>query len=278
MTDERTRATEHRQADEYEQTEERRVRAGTLVSDAARRIRSSPTLVVPFFVAGLLLAGVDWLRVGDAVPVQVTSYSLSSGFDVTGALYPLGVTRTSTAFDALVGLKLQYLAWVVGLELLSLVVVVGAGSVVVARVLDTSLSLAGVLRYAVFVGIFWSLPSADFGGPTVVAIALLVIAFALTVRLFALPALLVQGDGFGQALSRSWSLAAGNGWAVFGLVLGLGLVYSLVSLVPVVGPVLSTGLVGTLHAVALGLYVERAGRGVATRPQTTAPARSPVNS
>ncbi|SEO78916.1 hypothetical protein SAMN04487948_105150 [Halogranum amylolyticum] len=242
---------------------DRRLTATGLLGDAARRAGRSPVLLLPFLVAGLVLAGVDYLRVRDPVPVQVTPYSLSEGFTVRASLYPTGTSRTTTALDALVDLKLQYLAWVVGLELLSVLAVVVAGGVVVARVTDVPLSVGSVVRYGAFVVALAAVPSVNFSGASaVVGLVLLVPAYYVSVRLFALPALLIRGDGFRTAARRSWTLVAGIGWSVFGLLVALGVVYSLSALVPVVGPALSTTVAGTLHAVALGLLVDRARSGL----------------
>jgi hypothetical protein len=251
-----------------------RLSAGALLRGATRRVRSSPTLALPFLVVGLLLAGVDYVRLRDPVPVRVTEYTLASGLDVQSPLYPSAVSRTTTSLDALVGLKPQYLAWVVGLELLSFVAVVVAGAVVVARVTETPLSVGGVARYGLFVLATLLVPSVNFsGGSVVVGLALFVPAFYVAVHLFALPALLVHGVGFRSAVRGSWALVTGVGWSVFGLLVALGLCYSLVALVPAVGTVLSTALAGTLHAVVLGLFVERAG----TRPDAAVVSTAAAN-
>lgn len=229
-----------------------------LLGDAGRRVRSSPLLVLPFLLAGLVLAGVDYLRVYDPVPVQISPYSLSTGVDIRSSLYPTGLSRTTTSLDALVDLKLQYLAWVVGLELLAFVAVVVAGAVVVARVADDPLSLAGLARYGAFVVGLGLVPSVNFSGASVVVgLVLFVPAFYVSVHLFALPALLIRGEGFRTGARQSWALVTGIGWSVFGLLVVLGLGYSLLALVPVAGPVLSTAVVGTVHAIVLGLLVDR---------------------
>lgn len=255
-----------------------RVTTTGLVGDAGRYVVRSPALVLPFLVVALVVAGVEFLRRRGPVPVQTTSYSLATGFDVQSHIYPSALSQTTTPLNALVDLKPQYLAWVVGLELVTFLAVVVAGAVVVTRVTDSSLSLAGVVRYGAFVVALGLLPSVNFSGASiVVGLPLLVVAYYITVRLFAVPVFLVQGLGFRRAAGRSWAATDGRGWSVFGVLVLLGIGYSLTAVVPTVGPALSTAVFGTLHAVTLGLFVECTSSSTADAGLSSASATTPAN-
>ncbi|SDM71585.1 hypothetical protein SAMN04487949_2382 [Halogranum gelatinilyticum] len=241
----------------YDARAERLTSTG-LTGDAGRRLVDSPSLALPFLLAALVAAGVDLLRLRIPVPVRTTTYGFETGVDIQASLYPTVLSRTTTSLNAIVDLKLQYLALVVGVELVAGLAAVVAGAVVIARVIGGGLSAVALARYAAFVVFLWLVPELTLsGGAAVVGLPLFVGATYVTVRLFVIPAYLVQGDGFRAAAQRSWVATSGRGWSVFGVLLLLGLGYTLLAAVPVVGPVLSSAVFGTLHAVVLGLFVER---------------------
>lgn len=234
------------------------ISAGALLSEAFRRLRTTPTAALALVVAGVVLTGIDWLRLHDPVPtvgfdgVQNGTFSVAFGVVVTV------LSRANVPPSALVGMKTRWLAWTVGLELLAFVAVVGAGAYALSRLLDVPLTASAVAQYAGVVALLkLAFGNANFEGEAIVlAIPLLVVAFAVAVRLFAFPGLLVAGHPVGSALRRSWHRTAGFGWALVGVVVVVGGLNHLLASVPVVGP-LGSALVGAVHAGAVAAFLRR---------------------
>lgn len=238
------------------------------LSAATARIRRDPALVLPFLLAGIVLAVLDLARRRDPLPTLVPDgEGLTISVDFAG--YPTGVPETSRSLAALVDLKLPYLAWGFGLEVVALLVVGIAGYVTIARALesepatarDETSSIRRVFAYVALVVLFDAgsrlLGSlGDLG--LVFGIPLLVVVLVAMVRLFAAPGFVVTGAGPIAALRRSTRVTRGSGWSIFAVILVVGLTAWLLSLVPYAGTVLSSALVAPLHAVTVAVVRERA--------------------
>lgn len=231
-----------------------------------RRLRADPRALVPFLLAGVVLATANWLRRRDPVPV-VTPERLQDGhFAVAYAVFPTGVAGYDTPVGALFGLKWAYLAWTLGVGAAAVAATALAGALTISR-LDArpaAGSRAGPARYAAVVAVLWGLGSlgrVEFDG-SLVPFGLLVLPLALLafVRLFAAPVPLVRGRGVAAAVRESDRRVRGHGWTVFGLALAVGLANFLLGSVPVAGPLLSTALVAPLHAAAAVAFVRRTER------------------
>ncbi len=227
----------------------------TGIAGAIARLRRDPELIAPFTVAGLVLALLDAVRRWDPVPMLVTGDDVS--IDVEYAGYPTGVPDTVRPLGALVDLKPPYLAWAVGLEALALAVVAAAGTATIARTLESGNGwdrarwgrrLPAYLGLVVlFDTVGRAVGAVGFGVGAVLAIPI----FAAFVRFFLAPAFVVTGSGPVAALARSVRATRGIGWRLFAVVVCFGLAAWLLGLVPYVGTVLSTALVGSTLAVTM---------------------------
>lgn len=231
----------------------------TVVGAAVRRLVDDPLLAAPFAVAGLILALVDWLRLRGPVPPgtgqQVTGTTVSIAFHV----YPTGVRATGLRVGAVLDLRPEYLARVLGVELLALLAVGVAGWLTFVRALDLDRDPRQLLAYLGFVvalRAFYRLfvPLDDVGLLTVVAFLVLL---TVMVRLFAAPALVVGGEGFVSAVRTSATASRGQAWTLFGIVLLVGLAAWFLGSLPA-GAFLSTAVVAPVHALAVVVVVERA--------------------
>lgn len=229
-----------------------------LLSGARRRIRTNPSAILALLVAGIVVVGIDWLSLHDPIPttgfrgIQEGHLTVSFGIVITV------LSRATVPLSSLVGLKLPWLAWAVGLKFLKFVVVTGAGAYALARLLDVPLTASGTLRYAAAVALLhFGIGRLNFEGEAVLlAVPLFIVAFILLVRLFALPGLLVAGSPMWLALRRSWRLSKGYGWSLFGVILLVGVLNHLLASAPIAGP-LGSALVGVLHAGTVADFVRR---------------------
>ncbi|RQH00856.1 hypothetical protein [Natrarchaeobius oligotrophus] len=233
-----------------------------VVANAIGRLRSDPVLWLPFLLAGLLSFAIDRRRAADALPVEagVDDATVSVAY----AIYPSGVTETVRPLGALVDLRLPSLAYALGLEALAVLAVAGAGWLTIARARGDPLRPERFGRYlllVVGVGAGYRLLEAvgvGYGGGSLLSgLAVLALAFAVLVRLFLWPALVLRGEGVAASLAKSWRDARGQGWTILGLILLIGLGAWALAHAPVVGTVLSVWLVGTIHAVSLVALLER---------------------
>lgn len=222
------------------------------------RIRRQPTLLLPFAVAGVILAGLDWLRRTDPLPMATAGSEGTIGLEYTG--YPTGVPATARSLEALVDLRLPYLAWGVGLELVALLAVAVAGTVTIGRTLAVGDGWGGALaarRLGAYFGlvalfdVIGRLVSSVGDVGLVAGLAIAVPLFVAFVGFFLAPAFVVDGAGPVTALRRSARATRGNGWRLLALVLCYGLAAWLLGRVPHVGAALSTALVGSVHAVSV---------------------------
>ncbi|SER14150.1 hypothetical protein [Natrinema salaciae] len=236
---------------------------------AARRVRREPTLLLPFAVAGVLLTVVDWLRRDDPLPVLVTNGGDAATIRIEFAGYPTGVPATARSLEALIDLRLPYLAWGIGLEIAALLVVATAGCLTIAwsRADERSgddrderddwyQSLTGrrLLSYLGLVALFDAIGRLlgwIGDGGLLLGVVIAVPLFAAFVRWFLAPAFVVDGAGPVTALRRSTRATRGIGWQVLVLVVLFGLTAGLLGGLPVGGTLLSTALVGSVHAVTI---------------------------
>lgn len=237
---------------------DRQVSTTGLLADAWWYIQERPLVVAVLIAAGLVVSGVDWVAIHDPIPsegfqgVQDGHLSIAFGIVITV------LSREAVPLSALVGLKLPWLGWALGLKALKILAVVGAGAYALARFLHVPLKTAAVLRYAAVVGVFhFGYGRLNFeGGAIIIAIPLLVVFFALTVRLFAVPGLLLTGMSIRSAVVGSWRLAYGRGWALVGVVIVVGAVNHALASIPLVGPI-GSALVGVGHAGAVSAFLHR---------------------
>ena len=229
------------------------------------RLRRDPVLFVPFVVAGVCLWLLDWIRRHDPIPTMPVE---QNGASITVAYtgYPTGVTETARALSSLIDLKLPYLVWGITLEVVAVFVIAAAGTVTIARGLSADSGGTTPRRLLAYVGLVASFDVAfriltALVGDAVGLIAgliLLVPLFAVFVRVFAAPAFIVSGSGPVTALQQSGRATRGRGWSILALVVAFGLAAWLLGLVPWVGTILSTALIGSVHAVTVAVVRETA--------------------
>lgn len=233
-----------------------------VLSTTYARLGADPRLFVPFVLAGLLHSLLDWLRRRD--PIPTLERGRPAGLDVTVefAGYPTGVPQTGRPLESLVGLELPFLLWGLGTYGLALLAISAAGTLTIARALGVDATVDAHVRLFGFVlatnGAFRLLASIELlQGMGLYGLGPLAVLFFLYVRLFLVPALLVGGSSPRRALTESNRFVRGRGWAVFGLVLAIGLSAWLLAYVPAVGTLLSFSVVAPVHAVATAVVLER---------------------
>lgn len=245
--------------------DERNVGVSTtnVLAGARRRLAENPGALVALLVAGAVVAGGDWLHLHD--PVPATEYE---GVQQGRVAFPFGLavtvlSRATVPPSALLHLKTGWLASTVGIELAGFVAVVVASSYALARLLAVRLALRAIIRYGLLVAfVQYGVVRLHFeGGAALVGIPLVVALTVAMVRLVPFPGRLVLGEPFGTAIRRSWASTRGDGWALLGVVLLVGLANHLLVSVPVVGP-LGSAVAGAVHAGVVATVVAR------TRPPT----------
>jgi len=240
-------------------------RPASPVSLALDRLQRDPVLFVPFVVAGVCLWLLDWIRRHDplpTIPVEQTGATVTVAY--TG--YPTGVPETARALSSLIDLKRPYLIWGLTLEVVAVFVIAAVGTVTIARALSADsggttprrlLAYAGlVASFDVVFRILTAVVGDDVG--LIAGLVLIIPLFVVFVRVFAAPAFIVTGSGPITALQRSARATRGRGWSILALVVAFGLAAWLLGLVPRVGTVLSTALVGTVHAVTVAVVRDTA--------------------
>ena len=231
-----------------------------VLQTAIGRIRRDPLLAVPFTIAGILVALVDWLRTRDPIPVA-TPDALSQTVSLQYSVVPQGTARTVRYADAMIDLQLPYLLWAGGLELVVVLVVGFAGWLTIARTLETSFEPGGLSRYLLALMALVSLPQLLGASITIerflVGLGLLAVFLAVAVRLFLFPACLVAGSGFITSLRQSYRRSSGHGTTIAGIVIVIGLASWGLVKIPHLGGFLSTAIVAPVHAVVLGTIVAR---------------------
>lgn len=227
-----------------------------LVTGAYYRLRTTPHVVITMVLAGLVVAGIDWLRLHDPIPTSGYVGIQDGQLAVLLSLPVMVFSRTSVSLSAFVGLKPQWLAWAIGLELLAFIVVVGASAYVLARLLQRPLTTAAVMRYAALVGLFQFGPRIHLeNAGLLVGVPIFIIWVFVLVRLFTLPGLLIAEKPVRAALRDSWHHTTGHGWSLVALIGLLGLLSHLGMSIPLVGP-LGSALIASLHAGTIAVFLD----------------------
>jgi hypothetical protein len=250
--------TRNAHSTETSATRRRQRGSAGLLRRSVRKLRSDPKLFAVLVATGGVVAVVDVLR--DLDPVPEAGYAGIQAGNVELLTGPL-VAVTSRAWVApptLRGLEPAWLAWTVGLEALELLAVVAAVTYVLGRALRREPTVGATLRYGTLLlvlgyGVRPLGLSITVGFPF--AILALILFAGVLVRLFAVPGLVVAGEGVWRSIRKSWHLCAGYGWDIFGVLLVLGITNHLVASVPVLGPV-GSGAVAAVHACAVGAFFE----------------------
>lgn len=234
--------------------------AGVLAA-AFRRLRRTPSLLVPFTIAGVVLAAVDALRRRDPIPVLEHAGLDEATVHLEIAGYPTPTGRTTLPLESLVGLELPSLAWGLGLYVCSLLAVAVAGVLTLTRLLDGEARLGALPSYLGLVAAFdlahRAVGSIDLlQGMGLLGLVPLAVLLWVLVRLFAAPGLAAAGATPWTALRESGRRVGGDGWSALGLLAVLGIVAWLLASVPVVGPVLTGAVVAPVHAVAIASLFE----------------------
>ncbi|WP_254764000.1 hypothetical protein [Natrinema marinum] len=226
------------------------------------RLRRDPGLVVPFTIAGLLVALADRLRRWDPLPVA-TPDSFTRTVSVQQSVFPQGTPRTVRHVGAFVDLRLPYLLGAVALESLVVLVIGLAGWMTITRAFGAERRLESAARYLGLLSVV-ALLSRSFGSPSLevgslVLGALAIITVALVgIHLFLFPGFLAAGESFATALRKSFLAPRGRRWPVFWLIGLLGLASWGLAQVPVAGGFLSTAVVAPVHAVSLAVLLDGA--------------------
>lgn len=238
----------------------------------ARRLREDPRLLLPFAVAGVFVALLDAARRRDPIPETTLPSLGETTVHVQYTPYPAGTAQTFRELGALVDLRLPYLLYAVGLELLAFCALAVAGWLVLARALDVDAEVGALARYAAFVlglevalRLFGAVLGHDVSLPLLLAIPAFAALAYLAVRLFVVPAALIDGASFRRALASSDDATYGQRWSVLGVVLLVGVAAWLLGNVPAIGGFLAPAAVAPVHAVAIAVVYERAGSPAADR-------------
>lgn len=241
-------SAEPRPTDESEQ-----VTTSGILTAARRLLLSNPRVLAAFVLAGAVVTAVDALRRGDPVPsvgfVGLLDGNVSVEFGVLTRIPP----HERTPLSALPSLYPRWLAWTLGLELLRAGAVIGAGVYGFARTLEVSPGPDAVGRYVAAFAIL-SLLSVQAEVGLVLGIPLLVLFFAVLVRVIAFPVYLVDGRSTLDALRQSWHRTRGHGWPLFGIVLLLGFAHHAAASIPAVGP-LAAGVTAAAHVGTVAGFV-----------------------
>lgn len=229
----------------------------TLFAGARRRIWSHPRAILALLFAGSVVIGIDWLRLHDPIPSVGFSGIQDGHFSILFSIVVTVFSRVTVPLSALIGLKPQWLAWAIGLELLGLVAVVGAGAYALARLLQVPLTTTAILQYAGIVVLLGFGPSINIDGGIItilVGIPLIAVFLFLLVRLFAFPGLLIAEDSVRTALRGSLHRTKGHGRSLFTVIIILGILNHLLTSVPVIGP-LGSAVVAVFHAGTIATFL-----------------------
>ncbi|RQG95066.1 hypothetical protein [Natrarchaeobius chitinivorans] len=235
---------------------------GSVLRAAFGRLYRDPFLWIPFLVAGVVLLAAEWLRERDPLP---TAPGIDgSTITVSYTFYPTGTPTIVRPLGALVDLPRSTLVYGLGLEVVTLVVVAGAGWLTVARAGGVEPRLDRLGEYVGFVlaigfsgRLFEEIGLEYTGGSLLVALALLAVVAYVFVRLFLWPVVILLEGRPVRSIRTSWRGSRGQGTTLFGLVVILGLGSWALAQVPHVGTALSVAVVGSVHAVVLVVLVDR---------------------
>ena len=242
-------------------------------------VRRRPTVVVPFLLAGVVTALVDVMRVAGPVPTTGQTAAQYGPLRIVFHAVPAPVSAVGTSPGAWLGLELSWLAVTGGLELLTAGCGVVAAVWVLRRVGDAlghgdatvstwpaagrlfgyQLAVSGVLAGgSVLVG----------GGLGLFGLPVVLLVLYVAARTFLVPARVVAGDGVLASVEWSWARTHGHARTLAGVAVALGVAANLLVSLPALlapslaaageaGSVLATTVVGTAHAVGVGLVAAR---------------------
>lgn len=218
---------------------------------ARTRLVTHPRAFVALVFAGILVAGIDWVQFHDAVPTTAYVGVQQGRFAATFRVVVAPESRATVPAAAFLHLRPAWLARTVGLVVAKFLVVVLASGYALARLQGVDLAPAALARYGAVVAVLWvAVGRITFeGGSILLGLPLLIAFLYVVVRLVPLPARLLRGEPLRTALGRSWTQTQGHGWALFGVVVLVGVANHLAASVPVVGPV-GSGAVAAVHAAA----------------------------
>lgn len=234
--------------------------AGVVLKTVRERLRRDPGLIVPFAIAGLIVAIADWFRQRDPIPAA-TPDSFDQTISVQFSVFPTGTARTVRHADALVDLRTPYLVGAVGLELVVVLAVGVAGWLTITRALDATRRLGslgrylGVLSAVALLSRVLEMPTIEVESVLLGLLVLITGAFVL-VCLFLVPGFLAVGRPVVAALRESVRASRGRRWSLFWLVVCFGLVSWVLARIPIAGGLLSTAVVAPIHAVSLAVLID----------------------
>ncbi|OAQ53902.1 hypothetical protein HTG_06435 [Natrinema mahii] len=235
------------------------LRAGAILRATIVRIRRDPVLVVPYAVAGVLVALADWLRQWDPLPAT-TPDSLGQMISVQYSIIPQGTPRTIRRIGAFIDLQSPYLVGAVALELLVVLALGIAGWVTITRALNAERRLDSLARYLGLLSVISLLPQL-FGSPSLEIGSLplgalaIVVAALVGIHLFLFPGFLVVGQSLATALGKSVREPRGRRWPVLLLIVLFGFTSWALAQVPVAGGFLSTAVVAPVQAVSIAVLI-----------------------
>ncbi|ELY92909.1 hypothetical protein C483_06235 [Natrialba hulunbeirensis JCM 10989] len=223
---------------------------------AGSRLHSTPALLIPFALAGFVLAVIDTMRRHDPIPVLEYGDLEQATIHLEYAGYPTAIGQTTLPLEALAGLELPYLVWGFGLYLISLLAVSAAGVLTFTALLDGEAHLGPLPSYfGLVVGLDLGnrlLSSVEFlQNMGLLGIVPLVLILFVLVLLFPTPGLVAAGASPLTAIRWSEDVVRGERWTVLGLVLLLGICAWVLASVPVVGTFLTGALIAPLHAAMI---------------------------
>jgi hypothetical protein len=228
-----------------------------ILGRARTRLVAHPRAFLALVFAGAAVAGIDWVQFHDAVPTTAYEGIQQGRVAATFRVIVAPESRATVPAGAFLHLRPAWLARTVGLVLGKYAAVVLASGYALARLLDVALDATALARYGAVVALLWvGVGRFTFeGGAVLLGLPLLIAFFYVAVRLVPLPARLLRGESLRTALGRSWGQTDGHGWALFGVVLVVGVATHLTTSVPVVGPV-GSGAVAALHAAVAAVACE----------------------
>ncbi|OIB58296.1 hypothetical protein [Natrialba sp. SSL1] len=223
---------------------------------AGSRLHSNPALLIPFALAGFILAVIDTMRRHDPIPVLEYGGLEQATIHLEYAGYPTAAGQTTLPLEALVGLELPYLVWGGGLYVLSLLAVSAASVLTFTALLDGEAHFGPLRSYVgLVVGLdlgYRLLSSVEFlQNMGLLGIVPLVLILFVLVLLFPAPGLVAAGASPWTAIRRSGAVVRGERWTVLGLVLLLGICAWVLSSIPLAGTFLTGALIAPLHAAMI---------------------------
>jgi hypothetical protein len=246
-----------------------------LLAVALTVLRHRPSLAVPFCLVGLLAAVGDARRLADSVPTVPQTTAQRGLTHVVLQPTPAPVGAVGTRIPAVLGLRAEPFVGVLAADGLPALAAAVATVLVVARCPGTptddrsfrrslGVCVPALLVYQLAAFVAFQVLARLWPAGLLSIPAVIVVLYAV-VRLWLVPATVVTVGPRG-AVGRSLALTRGDGWTLFGLVVLVGLGANLLVSVPVflpvdvplpVGTALATAVLGSVHAVLLGVVAGR---------------------